>query len=65
MVRRHGVQGNIQWWRWNQLRDAAVVLVSCADLDVGAERLRDLVTDELLERLTGSPPDHLADQVTS
>ena len=41
-----------------------VVLVPRADLDVGTERFRDLVADELLERLTGGTPDHLADQVT-
>ena len=41
----------------------SVVLVRGADLEVGTERARDLVADELLERFAGDPAEHLADQV--
>src|SRR4051812_37517281 len=63
MLGRHGVQGEFQWWGRHELRDAAVILVLRADLNIGAERRRDLVAHELFECLAGRPPDHLADRM--
>ena len=62
-VRRERGQVERQRWRRDHRRDAAPVASAGADLEVGAERRRDLLGHELLERLAGDPPQHLADQV--
>ena len=38
MICGHGVQRNIQRWRWNQFRDAVIVLARCSGHDSLAGR---------------------------
>ena len=52
-----------QRWRRDHLRDAVVVLRRRADVEVGAERSRDLLREERADRLAGDPAHDLADEV--
>ena len=47
--------------RGDHVRDPLVVLGREADVEVGAERPRDLLGEEAAERPAGDPPDDLTD----